>query len=77
MHSAVKKMEEGIERNSISVGTGQFVFKKGIVLYRVESYSSSLLRVTFTVKLNTSEEAAGVSFYDKNQKKMIKWIEKN
>ncbi|HYK72377.1 MAG TPA: competence type IV pilus minor pilin ComGG [Pseudoneobacillus sp.] len=77
MHSAVKKIEEGLVSNNISIGTGQFAFKKGIVLYKVESYSSLLLRVTFTVKLNTLEEAAGISIYDKNQKKMIKWIEKN
>ncbi|WP_442594880.1 competence type IV pilus minor pilin ComGG [Neobacillus sp. D3-1R] len=77
LHLAVKKVEEGLNHNSILIGSGQFTFKKGSVVYKVESYSTSLLRINFTVKLNTLEEAVGIGYYDKTKKIMIKWIEKN
>lgn len=77
MHTAVKKIEASLQSNSLSIGTGEYLFHNGSANYRIETYSSSLLKTTVTIKLDTMEEIVGFVYYDKNQKKMIKWVERN
>jgi hypothetical protein len=77
MHSAVKKIETALQSNLLSPGSGQYDFQNGQAIFRVESYSSNLLKITITIKLNTLEEIVGYAYYDSNQKKMTKWVERN
>lgn len=77
MHTAVKKIETALQGSLNSTGSGQYKFQTGLAIFRVESYSSNLLKITITIKLNTLEEIVGYAYYDINQKKMTKWVERN
>jgi hypothetical protein len=77
MHTSVKKIETALQGNLLSLGLGQYDFQSGESSFRVESYSSNLLKITITIKLNTLEEIVGYAYYDINQKKMTKWVERN
>lgn len=77
MHTAVKKIETALQSSLISTGSGQYKFQTGLAIFRVESYSSNLLKITITIKLNTLEEIVGYAYYDINHKKMTKWVERN
>jgi hypothetical protein len=77
MHTAVKKIETALKGNLLSPGFGKYDFRAGQAIFRVESYSSNLLKITITIKLNTLEEIVGYAYYDINQKKMTKWVERN
>jgi hypothetical protein len=77
MHTTVKRVEKLLQNNLVTVGTGQFVFNTNSANYRIEVYSTNLLKVTITIKLNTLIEVTSYAYYDKNLKKMIKWVERN
>jgi hypothetical protein len=77
MHTAVKKIETALKSNLLSLGFGKYDYQTGQAIFRVESYSSNLLKITITIKLNTLEEIVGYAYYDINQKKMTKWVERN
>jgi hypothetical protein len=77
MHTAVKKIETALQANFFSSGTSQYDFHTGQAIFRVEPYSSHLLKITITIKLNTLEEIVGYAYYDRYQMKMTKWVERN
>jgi hypothetical protein len=76
-HTALKKIEVSLLNNHLTIGTGVLVFHSGVVNYRIEAFTTSLLKITISIKLGTSGEVVGIAYYDKNQFKMVKWIEKN
>lgn len=77
MHTAVKKIETELQGNLLSPRAGQYNFQTGLAIFRVESYSSNLLKIIITIKLNTLEEIVGYAYYDVSQKRMTKWLERN
>jgi hypothetical protein len=77
MHNVVKKIESSLQKNLVSIGTGKYVFQNGVANYLIEPYSSSLLKITITIKLNTLDEIVSYAYYEKNQMKMTKWVERN
>jgi hypothetical protein len=77
MHIAVKKLEDLLQGNLLPLGTGKLLFSSGVANYRVESFSSTTYKITISLKLNTIVEIFGYAYYDRNQKKMIKWVERN
>lgn len=77
MHLTVKKIEASLINNSLSVGTGEYDFHNGTATFVIESISSSLLKATITIRLDTLEKNVGFAYYDKTQKKMTKWVERN
>lgn len=77
MHVSVKKLEVLLQNNLLPLGTGKLLFKSGVANYRVETYSSTIYKITISLKLNTIVEIFGYAYYDRNQKKVIKWVERN
>lgn len=77
MFSTFKKVETSLLSNSYILGTGQFVYRSGSAIYMIETAPNNMLKISITTKLSTSEEAVGIALYDKNLKKMVKWVEKN
>jgi competence protein ComGG len=77
MHTAVKKIETELQSNILLPRYGQYDYQTGLAIFQVESYSSNLIKITITIKLNTLEEIVGYAYYDINQKKMTKWLERN
>lgn len=77
MFSTFKKIETSLQSNSYNLGAGQFVYRSGSAIYMIETAPNNMLKISITTKLSTSEEAVGIALYDKNLKKMVKWVEKN
>jgi hypothetical protein len=77
MHIAVKKLERLLQNNLLPLGTEELLFASGLANYRVETFSSTTYKITITLKLDAIVEIFGYAYYDRNQKKMIKWVERN
>lgn len=76
MLTTVKKMEG--ELSGAPVGArGTFQFINGYVDYQADLPSGSTQKITFTLHLHSGETAVGFGYFDKNLKKLVKWIEKN
>lgn len=56
---------------------GVITYSDGQVEYRTESIAEGLLKVTFDLQLSGYPVVSGVGYYDREARKMIKWIEKN
>jgi len=74
--SSVRKIENQLRNGEPINNSGILSFKEGKVDYIKEDLGVSL-KITFTITLNTGEKAVGFGYYDKNLKKLIKWVEKN
>lgn len=74
--SSVRKIENQLRNGEPINNSGILSFKEGKVDYIKEDLGVSL-KITFTITLNTGEKAIGFGYYDKNLKKLIKWVEKN
>ena len=57
--------------------TGLYIFSEGKVEYRSEKLMEGLLKVTFDLRMDGRQVVSGIGYYDRELKKMIKWIEKN
>ncbi|AIE60713.1 competence type IV pilus minor pilin ComGG [Bacillus methanolicus] len=78
MMSSVKKMEKMLqEKNEFNTINGVFQYTHGEVDYQVNHVTNSIIQATFRLKLDSGEEYLGFVFYDKDLRKMIKWVEKN
>ncbi|AGK54879.1 competence type IV pilus minor pilin ComGG [Bacillus sp. 1NLA3E] len=74
--SSVRKIESQLRNGEPINNSGVLSFREGKVDYIKEDLGVSL-KITFTMTLNTGEKSIGFGYYDKNLKKMIKWVEKN
>lgn len=57
--------------------SGVRFFSDGEVEYNTEKLTDSLFKVTFDLKMESLPMLSGYGYYDKEEGKMIKWIEKN
>jgi hypothetical protein len=74
--SSVKEAEKQM-RDGNFPETGRFSYEKGEVAYRKKVLSPAVDEITFTLKLSSNEQWVTMAHYDKAQRKMVKWIEKN
>jgi hypothetical protein len=74
--SSVKEAERQLREGKLPEA-GKFSYEKGEVAYRRKVFSPSMDEITFTLKLNSNEQWATMAHYDKVQRRMVKWIEKN
>lgn len=77
MLSSVKKIENKLQTGEPIASKGTFPFLKGNVNYQADVPIGSSQKITFTLQLSTGETAIGFGYFDKNLKKLTKWIEKN
>jgi ComG operon protein 7 len=77
MMSSVKKMEKMLQENPDLITQGIFQYTNGKVNYKTNHLTNSVIQTTFRLKLDSGEEFLGFGFYDKDLRKMIKWVEKN
>ncbi|MFD2446040.1 competence type IV pilus minor pilin ComGG [Bacillus sp. CGMCC 1.16607] len=77
MYISFYKLEKSLTDNEFLNSTGQYHYYNGTANYRIESLSSTMMKASITIRMNTSEEMFGYGLYDKNKMKMVKWIEKN
>ncbi|MCQ6278085.1 competence type IV pilus minor pilin ComGG [Bacillus sp. EB600] len=77
MLTTVKKMEGKLQSGDLVETKGTFQFLNGYVDYQADLPSGSTQKITFTLHLHSGETAVGFGYFDKNLKKLVKWIEKN
>jgi hypothetical protein len=77
MLSSVKKMESKYQAGEPIASKGIFLFLNGNVNFQADLPSGSTQKITFTLSLPTGETAIGFGYFDKNLKKLTKWVEKN
>ncbi|MBM4762273.1 competence type IV pilus minor pilin ComGG [Bacillus sp. B15-48] len=76
MLSALKELEEKL-KNDESFSSGRIQYSRGEVLFQRKVLSGRIDEYTFTLKLETNEQWIAVTHYDKDEKKMVRWVEKN
>jgi hypothetical protein len=77
MFNSLRKVERDLQSGKSVPASSMFTFKGGTVEYQIESYSSTVQKVTFILCLDSKEISTGYGFYDTTLKKMVKWREKN
>ncbi|WP_449621331.1 competence type IV pilus minor pilin ComGG [Robertmurraya sp. Marseille-Q9965] len=73
---SLQQIEKQLQEGS-SATSGSFTYEKGAVTYSITSGGSNLLQITLRSKLDTTEEAMGIGYYNKDLKKLTKWLERN
>jgi hypothetical protein len=71
---AVKKLEGELQGN-VNLGAGSYFYREGKVVFTKED-AGTTFKFTLTLTLNNGVQAQGYSYYDKNLKKMVKWVER-
>lgn len=73
---SLQQIEKQLQEGS-SATSGSFTYENGAVTYSITSEGSNLLQITLRSKLDTTEEAMGIGYYNKDLKKLTKWLERN
>ncbi|WP_158318832.1 competence type IV pilus minor pilin ComGG [Robertmurraya kyonggiensis] len=73
---SLQQVEKQLQEGS-SETLGSFTYEKGLVTYSITSGGSNLLQITLRSKFDTTEEAMGIGYYNKELKKLTKWLERN
>lgn len=74
MLHAVKQAERTFQSEPATV-SGHMTYKNGAVTYTAEEYDDQTMVVVFDGQLFMGEKWKGKGYYDKEMKKMIKWVE--
>lgn len=76
--SSIKQAENQLRQMlDDELPAGASHFSDGEVVYRTEKLTDSLFKVTFELKMASLPILLGFGYYDKEEGRMIKWIEKN
>jgi hypothetical protein len=73
---AVRKLETQLQNDEPILNKGQYIMQKGRMDFTKEDLGTTL-KFNFSLTLSTGEKAIGIAYYNKIQRKMIKWVEKN
>ncbi|OCA91099.1 hypothetical protein A8F94_04360 [Bacillus sp. FJAT-27225] len=71
--TALKKTEREFQSKGI-ITAGEYIFDKGTVTYTVSPATNGQHLVTFIVLLTEGTPIQAQSYYNINQKKMVKWF---
>ena len=75
--SAVIQLETIFVREEEELFSGIFTYKDGEISYETSPITETLYMTTFTLQMASSPEIVGYSYFDKEEGKMIKWLERN
>ncbi|WP_445490478.1 competence type IV pilus minor pilin ComGG [Niallia sp. 03133] len=73
--STVKVIEKKLSNGEEFPLIGSYVYPNGTVSYKITKYSPTLEKVEYNFKANPNYHIWGMSYFDKEQKKMTKWLE--
>ncbi|PLR99922.1 competence type IV pilus minor pilin ComGG [Bacillus sp. T33-2] len=78
MMGAVRQVERLLKDGTLQGSSGGTIqYRTGEVIYEIKPLTASTDQITFRLKLDTNEESIGFANYDKEMKKMTKWVERN
>lgn len=72
----VRKVETQLQNGEMLQNPGVILLSDGRMDFTIED-TGTLLKITFNLTLSSGEKAIGFAYYNKTQKKMVKWVEKN
>jgi fatty acid-binding protein DegV len=72
---AVRKLES-LYQSGEPIVTGELLYQDGRVSYTKEDIGTTL-KVNLILTFNTGEQVKGYIYFDKNSKKVTKWVEIN
>ncbi|MBY0122409.1 competence type IV pilus minor pilin ComGG [Bacillus sp. S/N-304-OC-R1] len=75
-YSSVKQMETILSEED-EVYSGVFIFNDGEVSYQTTKLTETLFMTTFSLRMESSGEILGYGYFDREEGKMIKWLERN
>ena len=75
--SAIKEVELLLNSEEINDTAGSISYSQGNIDYKIIPVTSKLLQITFKMQLYDYPRRTGTAYYDKDLKKMIKWVENN
>lgn len=74
--SSMKQVENILSEEDV-VYTGVFIFKDGEVRYQTSKLTETLFMTTFTLRVDSISDILGYGYFDREEGKMIKWMERN
>jgi competence protein ComGG len=74
---SIKNVERKLQSGEPITPKGSFPYLKADVNYQADLPIGSSQKITFTLQLPSGETIVGIGYFDKNLKKLTKWIEKN
>ena len=77
MFISIKNVEGKLQTGETIAQKGTFPYLNGYVSYQADLPSGSTQKITFTLQLPSGETTVGIGYFDKNLKKLTKWVEKN
>ncbi|MEH7124509.1 competence type IV pilus minor pilin ComGG [Bacillus sp. JJ1773] len=75
--SSMKRMEDILRAEDEDQYTGVFSYSDGDVRYETDKLTDTLLMSTFNLHMGTKIEMLAYGYFDTEEGKMIKWIERN
>ncbi|MEH7390453.1 competence type IV pilus minor pilin ComGG [Bacillus sp. JJ1503] len=75
--SSMKRMEDILIAEDEDQYTGVFSYSDGDVRYETAKLTDTLLMSTFNLRMGTNIEMLAYGYFDTEEGKMIKWIERN
>ncbi|MFT8319438.1 MAG: competence type IV pilus minor pilin ComGG [Bacillus sp. (in: firmicutes)] len=73
--SSLKNIEKKRSNEEELPNTGQYIYKHATVSYKITDYSSSVEKIEYSLIAPSNYRIWALSYYDKEQKKMTKWVE--
>ncbi|MED3624656.1 competence type IV pilus minor pilin ComGG [Neobacillus thermocopriae] len=71
--SSVKKVENMYQSTGTIPPSGSIPFQKGIMKYQTEPPMEHLLKVNFTLSLQSGETLLGKGYFDMRTKRLTRW----
>ena len=75
--SALVDIEDQLVHNESPSSTGVYAFVNGDVYYTIVQQSSVDYKIDYQLWLSGKKPISGTSYFNKEQNKMIKWVEIN
>lgn len=69
-----KKVEATLNQDAYEL-VGRIIYKDGTVYYTIEEIGTNLFQITFRLQVQSRRDVTGLAFYDRDLRKIIKWIE--
>lgn len=75
--SSVKRVESTFIMDEDFTSGGVFIFSDGKVTYETSKLTDTLFLTTYSLQIGSIPEILGYSYFDEEEGKMIKWLERN
>lgn len=75
--SSMKQMESILLEENSEYYSGEFTYSDGVVHFHTSQISETVYMTTFNLILGTNSKITGYGYFNTEEGKMFKWIERN